>query len=480
MTDRPIIVLLRHDLRVADHPALAAAAATGAPVIPLFVLDDEAAGRWPLGGASRWWLHMSLTALSRSFASLGAPLVLRRGATCAIVTELGARTKAQAVYTSRAYLPWAMELEASLRDALDAAGVSFKRFAGTLLHDPDQVRTQAGDPFKVYSPFWRAFERTPPRLAKPAPERLYGWRDDVASDLLDDWQLLPTKPDWAGGLRDTWQPGEAGARDRLTTFLDRAAESYHEDRDRPDVEGTSRLSPHLAFGEISPVQCWHAATAHAERDPAARKGIEKFLKELGWREFSYHLLVHWPSLPETPFRQEFAAFAWDGSEAALAKWQRGQTGYPIVDAGMRELWHTGWMHNRVRMIVASFLAKDLRVPWQRGEAWFWDTLVDADLANNAASWQWVAGCGADAAPYFRIFNPVTQARKFDPDGSYIRSWVPELAELPDRFIHAPWEASAVELAAAGVSLGGSYPQPMVDHGIARQQALELYDRVKAG
>ncbi|MCB1119235.1 MAG: deoxyribodipyrimidine photo-lyase, partial [Chlamydiia bacterium] len=286
---------------------------------------------------------------------------------------------------------------------------------------------------------------------------------NVASDTLDDWGLLPQKPDWAGGLRETWHPGETGAQDRLATFLDETVANYHDDRDRPDIEATSRLSPHLAFGEISPAQCWHAAAAHAEQQPGARKGVEKFLKELGWREFSYHLLFHTPSLPVAPFRQEFAAFPWDGTEDALERWQRGRTGYPIVDAGLRELWHTGWMHNRVRMIVASFLTKHLNIHWHSGAEWFWDTLVDADLANNSASWQWVAGCGADAAPYFRIFNPILQGQKFDPQGTYIRHWVPELADVPLKHLNTPWEVAPP-----------NYPPPLVDHQQARQDALNRF------
>jgi deoxyribodipyrimidine photo-lyase len=300
----------------------------------------------------------------------------------------------------------------------------------------------------------------------------------IASDPLSSWRLLPTKPDWAGGLRATWQPGEKGARERLAAFLDGAIGDYAVMRDRPDRAGTSRLSPHLHFGEITPSQCWHAALAHAEAH-GRTVGHETFLRELAWREFSYHLLFHSPDLPDAPFRKEFVAFPWVADTNHLTAWQRGKTGYPIVDAGMRELWTTGWMHNRVRMIAASFLIKDLMIPWQAGEAWFWDTLVDADLASNAASWQWVAGSGADAAPFFRIFNPVTQGEKFDPDGDYVRRWVPELARLPAPDIHAPGEASRAVLSAAGVTLGKTYPLPIVDHAAARARALAGYDLVKA-
>jgi deoxyribodipyrimidine photo-lyase len=289
---------------------------------------------------------------------------------------------------------------------------------------------------------------------------------------------LPSKPDWAGGLRDAWQPGEAEARKRLTAFLDGPIGDYAVLRDRPDLAATSRLSPHLHFGEISPAQCWHAASIKSGKGEA--KGAGTFLRELVWREFSYHLLFHNPDLPDAPFRREFAAFPWARDHGDMLRdWQLGRTGYPIVDAGMRELWTTGWMHNRVRMIAASFLIKNLMIPWQAGEAWFWDTLVDADLANNAASWQWVAGSGADAAPYFRIFNPVTQGLKFDPDGAYVRRWVPELSRLAAPDIHCPWESPATVLAAAGVRLGKTYPHPIVDHRAARLRALEAYEHVKA-
>jgi deoxyribodipyrimidine photo-lyase len=383
------------------------------------------------------------------------------------------------VHVTRGYEPSEIALEARVREGLAAEGIEVKRFAGALLREPEDIRTQEGLPFRVYTPFWRALAaHWSPGRPLPAPERIEAPRQTIASDALASWQLLPKRPDWAGGLRESWTPGELGAEARLAGFVSGAMAGYAEDRNRPDLDGTSRLSPHLHFGEISIRRCWHAAALAAGRDPTVETGAATFLKELAWREFSRHLLFHFPELPEQPFRREFAAFPWSSSAKALLAWRKGATGYPIVDAGMRELWHTGWMHNRVRMIAASFLVKHLLVPWQQGEAWFWDTLVDADLANNAASWQWVAGSGADAAPYFRIFNPVKQGQTFDPDGAYVRRWVPALAKLPAAHIHAPWLAPEPVLASAGIVLGQTYPQPMVDHTQARQRALEAYQGLK--
>ena len=479
LTDRPIIVWLTRDLRVTDHPALAAAGETGRPVIPLFVLDDDAPGAWRRGGASRWWLHHSLARLAESLQRLGAPLVLRRGDSCDEIAAVARETKADAVYCSRAYEPWARRLEAVLKERLGGDGVELRRFAGHLLVEPDRVETKTGGPYKVYTPFWRAVSVLTMRTPLPAPDKLRGPENVLAGMALDELGLLPRRPNWATGFEPVWQPGEAGARARLAEFLEKAVARYHDERNRPDRPSTSRLSPHLAFGEITPAECWRAASMLAERVPRAAEGAGVFMKEVVWREFSYYLLFHFPSLPEEPFRPEFERFPWAPAKGALEAWQRGRTGYPIVDAGLRELWQTGWMHNRVRMITASFLIKDLLVPWQDGEAWFWDTLVDADLASNAASWQWVAGSGADAAPYFRIFNPITQGEKFDPDGAYVRRYVPELARLPTEHIHAPWLAPQPVLAAAGVRIGETYPAPIVDHATARTYALAAYAAIKA-
>ena len=469
----PSLYWLRNDLRLTDNAALTAAAAQG-PVIFLYVLDDETPGDWRLGGASRWWLHKSLEALGQK-----VPLTLRRGPADRVIAEVLAGTGATSVHFTRDYAPWSGALERRVKDIAEAAGATCHRYGGFLLHEPEAIRNGAGEPYRVYTPFSKAcFAAGEPKPLKPVPA-FTPYSGKLASDRLDDWGLLPAKPDWATGFAGLWTPGEDGAAARLKDFIADGLAHYADERDRPDRDVTSRLSPHLRFGEVSPAQCWHAVRA-AEVKAGGRlaKTAEKFLKEVLWREFSYHLLHHWPTLPSDPFRPEFAAFPWRDNPRGLKAWQRGRTGYPIVDAGMRELWATGIMHNRVRMIAASFLIKDLLIPWQEGERWFWDTLVDADIGNNAASWQWVAGCGADAAPYFRIFNPVLQGEKFDPQGAYVRKWVPELSHLPDQFIHKPWEAPRLVLEAAGVELGRDYPHPVVDHGKARDAALAAFQEIK--
>jgi deoxyribodipyrimidine photo-lyase len=471
---QPVIVWFRHVMRVADHPALLAAVATGQPVVPVFILDDEAAGSWKSGGARRWWLHESIKSLSADLRKRGSRLILRQGSTLDILPRLAKELDAITIFASRSYEPWARKQETHLQKTLEANGVELKRYAGALLFEPDAITTKAREPFKVFMPFWRAASQTTPRSPQQAPTKILAPGRHPPSDDLERWHLLPTKPDWAGGLRETWTPGEATAAELLGAFVDDPISRYATDRDRPDKIGTSRLSPYLAGGEISPSTCWHAAQARS-----SGKGSETFLKELIWREFCHHLLFHWPDLPEVPFREEFSRFPWSKGKAALRAWQRGLTGYPIVDAGMRELWHTGWMHNRVRMVTASFLTKHLLLPWQQGEAWFWDTLVDADLANNSANWQWVAGSGADAAPYFRIFNPVIQGERFDPDGDYVRRWVPELKALSNKHIHAPWTADDKALKSAKVSLGVTYPKPIVDHTVARQKALSAFASLKS-
>jgi deoxyribodipyrimidine photo-lyase len=468
------LVWFRQDLRLSDNPALADAAARG-PVVPAFVLDETPAPRGrPLGGAARWWLHHSLAQL---FKDLGG-LVVLRGDPAVLIPELAARIGAKRVVWNRCYEPFAITRDTAIKATLTDQGVEATSFNGSLLFEPWTVKTLDGGPYKVYSPFWRACLKLPVDAPLPAPKLKLAPLTGLG-EKLTALKLLPTAPNWAKGFATEWTPGEAGARSRLSAFLDTGLTGYADLRNRPDLPNVSRLSPHLHFGEISPRQAWAATRHHAAAHSGAQKDADKFLAEIGWREFAHHLLYHFPTLPERNWKPAFDAYPWAHEPRHLAAWQRGQTGYPIVDAGMRELWTTGYMHNRVRMVVASFLIKHLQTDWRQGEAWFWDTLVDADLANNAASWQWVAGSGADAAPYFRIFNPMEQGRKFDPKGVYVRRWCPELAQLPNDALHAPFEAAPFVLKAAGVVLGKSYPKPIVAHAEARAAALEGYQAVKA-
>ncbi|WP_431859473.1 cryptochrome/photolyase family protein [Azospirillum sp.] len=464
---RPIIVWFRRDLRLADNPALATAASGAGPVVPVFVLDDALPG-----AASRRWLHRSLEALAADLAPLGSPLVLRRGEPSAVLAELAVETGADAVLWNRRPDPAEDDADRRVAAALEASGVRGEGYDAALLFDPAAVRTKAGEPYRVFTPFWRACRALPePYSPLGAPERLAAPPAPVRSDRLADWSL-------ADGVDDGWTPGEAAARERLVDFLDGPVTRYAADRDIPSLDGTSRLSPHLHWGEIGPRQVWHAARHAADAHPERAPGIEAFLRELGWREFCQHQLRQCPDLAEKPLDRRFTAFPWREDPDLLAAWKHGRTGYPLVDAGMRQLLATGWMHNRVRMVVASFLVKDLLLPWQAGEAWFREALVDADPANNPANWQWVAGCGADAAPFFRVFNPVAQGEKFDLDGGYVRHWVPELADLPEEWIHKPWQAPGPVLAAAGVRLGVTYPRPVVDHGLARQRALAAFSAIR--
>ena len=475
----PVIVWFRDDLRLSDHPALHAASRTGAPVLCLYVLDEACPGLRPLGGATRWWLAQSLRALRANLRSAGSTLVLRRGAAASIVPQLAREVSANAVVWNEIAMAPHLALDAAIARTLGEYGIGAQRLPGDLLAAPQDIRSKDGRGPRVFTPFWRRIQaRGDPAAPLPAPTSLNSVQD-VSGEAVEDWGLEPRHPDWAGGLRATWTPGESGARARLEDFLARGLESYADDRDCPDRDGTSLLSAHLRFGEISPRQVWHAARFAAAERGAAAAGVGKFLSELGWREFCRHLLFDQSDLATRNLQPAFDAFPWRRDDAALAAWQRGRTGYPIVDAGMRQLWATGVMHNRVRMVAASFLVKHLLIDWRSGERWFWDTLVDADAGSNPANWQWVAGCGADAAPYFRVFNPILQGETFDPDGTYVRRWVPELARLPSALIHQPWSATPLELASAGVELGITYPKPIVDHKAARERALTAYSKVRA-
>lgn len=471
------LVLFHKNLRVGDNPALTAAAELG-PVVPVFVLD-ESFGR-ALGGASRWWLHHSLQSLDNDLRALGAPLILRKGDLLDEVKALVRATGASRVFLQHGYDPSVQKGEAALHEWGVKSDVEIKRFAGQVLFPPETIRTQQDKPYTVFSPYWRTCLKQASFGPLVRCDRLTPVAEQPSSLDLEELHLLPRSFDWTPSLAEAFTPGEAQALETLDAYLDGGLKSYKEMRDHPGhTPGTSKLSAHLRFGEISPRTIWHRTQDAMARDPGLARDGEWFLRELGWRDFSYHLLHHFPSLPTAPLRPAFEDFPWSqGPSKELTSWQKGLTGFPIVDAGMRQLWQTGWMHNRVRMIVASFLVKELLIHWREGEAWFWDTLVDADPASNTASWQWVAGCGADAAPYFRIFNPVLQGEKFDADGAYVTRFVPELAKLPKKYLHKPWEAPADVLEDARLKLGQDYPVPIVDRKQARARALEAFQSIK--
>lgn len=438
------IVWFRQDLRLTDNPALFHAAKENKTLIPLYILDESLP--WSLGQAQKWWLHHSLSALEKQFEKLGSKLVLRRGDARNILLAYCKEQSVSTVYWNRCYQPDTIARDTKIKTALKELGITVKSYNGSLLHEPSTIKNKQGSYFKIFTPFWNhcsALSINPDVL--PAPK--IKLNKPAEGDALTAWKLLPTQPNWAGGFSSIWQPGELSAQKKLRHFLTQKLIHYSTYRDFPAHDVTSRLSPHLHFGEISPNQIWHAVKLAEIQDKKRLPNCEQFLRELGWREFSYHLLYHFPQLPEENFQPKFNRFPWLYDKKLLTRWQKGETGYPIVDAGMRELWHTGYMHNRVRMIVASFLTKHLLIDWREGAKWFWDTLLDADLANNAMNWQWVAGCGVDAAPYYRLFNPILQAKKFDAQGDYIRRWVPEEE---------------------------SKRKPIVDHEFARKRALEIY------
>ncbi len=471
------IVWLRRDLRLADNPALSAATRRFEEVLPVFIWAPDEEEPWSPGGAQRWWLHHSLVEASEAFRDRGSRLVVRIGPSLDTLRELVRETGAEAVFWNRLYEPATRERDATVKEALRESGIEAESFNGSLLFEPWEVRTGEGRPYRVFTPFWKACRALgEPRQPAAAPKNLRPPASWPKATPLEALELMP-RIHWYQDLEDTWEPGEHGASVRLQRFLDEALPDYADRRDYPGIEGVSRLSPHLHFGEISPHSVWHAVASRGAATDG--KGPDSYLRELGWREFAHHVLFHFPHTTEEPLNERFADFPWSrGDGDALEEWQRGTTGIPIVDAGMRQLWQTGWMHNRVRMIVASLLVKNLQHSWRDGAEWFWDTLVDADLANNTMGWQWSAGCGADAAPYFRIFNPVLQGEKFDPDGGYVRHFVPELGNVPPRFLHKPWQMPESERNKVGFRLGSDYPQPIVDLSVSRARALEAYQAVR--
>ncbi len=477
MTQPIAIVWFRKDLRLADNPALTAAVKSGAKILPVYILDDENAKDWKMGGASRWWLHHSLHSLNES---LGGHLILLKGDAFVQIPSIAQEVGATSVYWNRSYEPWRINRDKLIKQTLKEMDIECESFNGSVLWEPWDVVKSDGTPYKVFTPFYRrgCLSKDEPRKPLPKPK-------DISFSVykkglsLADLKLLPHKPEprWDKKMEQYWEIGEDGAHKALKKFLNNGLNNYKEGRDFMTADHSSHLSPRLHFGEVSPNQVWYAAKEKGEKE-GWDKDIDHFLSELGWREFSHHLLYHFPDMPKKPLQPRFNDFPWAKSDKNLRAWQTGQTGYPVVDAAMRELWETGYMHNRARMVVGSFLVKHLLLYWIEGEKWFWDCLVDADLPANSQNWQWISGCGADAAPYFRIFNPVTQGEKFDAEAQYVRQYVPELSKMPDKYIHHPWDAPADVLKKAGVELGKNYPKPIVDHAEARERALEAFGATK--
>jgi len=468
-------VWFRQDLRLGDNPALQAAIANGDAVVPVFIWAPEEEGEWSPGGAACWWLHHALRDLESELRDHGSRLIVREAgkeSSLGVLQGLVAETGASRVLWNRRYEPAAVERDARIKSVLRDSGLEVRSFNASMLFEPHEIANKSGKPFQVFTPMWNHYQtrEVPPAVevdlgALQSPKK---WPKSVAIDKLE---LLPGIA-WDGGFYEMWNPTRAAMLERLDEMRnDGRAKFYQRDRDTPALDGTSCLSPFLHSGQVGPREAWH----RLGDDRAVHDGLKR---QLAWRDFAHHLLFHFPRTPTEPLRPEFALFPWEEDAERLALWQRGETGYPIVDAGMRQLWHTGWMHNRVRMIVGSLLVKHLLIHWQEGARWFWDTLVDADLANNTLGWQWIGGCGADAAPYFRIFNPINQGEKFDPDGTYVKEWVPELAKLPAKFIHRPWDLGELELAGLGVVLGRDYPGPCIPHAEGRQRALDAFAKLK--
>ncbi len=469
-----VIVWFRKDLRLDDNPAWKRAVDSGRPVVPVYILDEKAGGDWAFGAASKWWLHHALTDLSRQLEAVGSGLILRKGESGEELKQLVDEIEAGSVYWNRCYEPWRVKEDSRLKSALQDAGVEAWSGNASLLREPWEISNQQGGAYKVYTPFSKACaqkkpNKQPVESGDGQPAEPESWPESTG---LPELKLLPEIP-WDSGLEKAWNPTREGALDRLREFLKDAVGEYKDKRNLPGEDGTSRMSPYLHWGQIGPREI-EAQLSEVPDSP----GKATYYNELVWREFAYHVLYHFPDTPDEPLQPAYSDFPWEHDASMLKAWQKGQTGYPILDAGMRELWQTGWMHNRVRMIAASFLVKHLLHSWKEGARWFWDTLVDADLASNTLGWQWAGGCGADAAPYFRIFNPIIQGKKFDPEGDYIRTYVPELEKVPNAKLHTPWELSEAEQSEYGCVLGKDYPLPVIEHGEGRDRALKALQAMK--
>lgn len=473
------IIWFRQDLRINDNPALTAAVNADKPVLPIYILDDENAGPWKTGSAGRVWLYHALNDLNKS---LNNQLMVLCGNACDILPKIIKETNATSVFWNRCYEPWRIKRDTKIKQWLNENNIHTESFQANLLWEPWDVLKADKTPYKVFTPYYRkgCLSKPAPRKPLNAPDTInyYTHADTLSDDKIEKLNLLPSRPRWDISMVQHWTISEEGAHIQWHDFLNDGLKNYKEDRNIPSKKNVSRMSPYLHWGQISPFQIWHSATT-AALTAGLETDLDHFHSEIGWREFSHHLLYHFPSLPEEPLQSRFKIFPWNEIDhKELEKWQKGYTGYPIIDAGMRELWTTGYMHNRVRMIVGSFLVKNMLTHWCHGESWFWDTLFDADLANNAASWQWIAGCGADAAPYFRVFNPVTQSEKFDPHGTYIKQWVPELKDIPNEYIHKPWQTPPLVLRQLKFKIGENYPAPMMDHATARERALSAFQATK--
>ena len=468
------IMWFRQDLRLNDNPAIIEANNSGLKILPVYILDDINSSNWKIGSASRWWLNESLKKLNDS---LNHNLCFMSGDSIKCLNNLISTYNVKSVYFNKCYEPWRIQSDEKIINFLSNKDINTFQLNGSLLFEPESTVKEDGTPYKVFTPFYRkgCLQNSPePRIPLEKPKNIKFLKHVELQ--LEELELLPKK-NWYKDFKDDWSPGENGAREKLNQFLQLGIHNYKDGRNFPSKKNVSRLSPHLHHGEISPNTVWYEVKEKAETMDSYRDG-DHYLSELGWREFSYNLLYFFPYLPKENLQKKFDNFPWEENNESLIKWQKGETGYPIVDAGMRELWKTGYLHNRVRMIVGSFLVKNLLLHWHHGQEWFWETLVDADLANNSASWQWVSGSGADAAPYFRIFNPVTQGEKFDPNGDYIKHYIPELKNLNGKFLYAPWEAQESVLQTAGIELGKNYPKPIVDLKLSREKALAAFEKLR--